>query len=270
MISDLYFLLSVIVSAWASYAITGNLGVWTLLIFIGMSVVGYFVLVALHLAVCFVMCLFADSSEPCMRRRPAYRRAAAWTASLVMGLLRTRTHISGEELPEGRFFIVSNHISNVDPIICIDKFREHEIAFISKPENFRIPVVGRLIHHCNFLPIDRENARNAMRTINTAAELMMNDVCSFGVYPEGTRSRTGKLGEFHDGVFRAATKAQVPIVVATVRGTNEITHRFPFRSTDVYFNIERVIAPEEYKEMNYHEIGSQVRTIILESLGQTE
>ncbi len=248
----------------------GELGIYTLLIFLGLSIVGYFVFVALHLGTCYVMCLFADSSNPCTRRRPAYRRAAAWTASLTMGMLRVHPCISGEPLPEGRFFIVSNHISNVDPIICIDRFRDREIAFISKPENFKMPVVGKLIHHCNYLPIDRDNARNAMRTINTAAELMKNDICSFGVYPEGTRSRTGKVGEFHDGVFRAATKAQVPIVVATVRDTDKITKRFPFRSTKVYFNIERIITPEEYKDLNYHEIGGMARQIILDSLGQTD
>ena len=57
-----------------------------------------------------------------------------------------------------------------------------------------------------------------------AAELMKNDVVSVGVYPEGTRNRDGSLLPFHDGVFIIARKADVPIVVATIDGTEKIPY----------------------------------------------
>ncbi len=266
MIVDLYWLLSVICSAVASYAIVGELGISVIFIFLGLTVGLFIGLVLLHLCVCFFAGVFTDMSKPCKRRRPFFRKLAAGTASGVMRFMRVRVHISGEALPQGRFLLVSNHLSSFDPIICIDKFRSSEIAFVSKPENFKIPVINRLMHNCCFLPIDRENARNAMRTISNAAELIKNDVCSVGVYPEGTRSKTGSLGAFHDGVIRIATKPKAPIAVVTVRGTQSIARNFPFRSTDVFMKIERIITPEQYADMDYHQLGDLIRSIMLDSL----
>ncbi len=267
MIVDLYLLMAAIGSAYLSYAIVGELGISALLLFLGLTAAAFAGLVLLHLTVCFFAGLFTDMSKPCMKRRPFYRKVAAVTASGLMRIMGTRVHISGEDLPEGRFLLVSNHLSCFDPIICIDKFRRCEIAFISKPENFKIPLAGRFIHNCNFLPIDRDNARNAMRTINTAVDLINNDICSIGIYPEGTRSKDGKLGAFHDGVMRIATKAKVPIAVITVRDTEKIHRNFPFKPTDVVLKIERVINPDEYSGVGYHELADTVRGIMQESLG---
>ena len=266
MIVDLYLLISAVCSAYLSYAVAGEFGITALLIFLGMTVGIFAGLILLHFIVFFIAGLFSDMSEPCMKHRPFYRKVAAVTASGLMRVMGARVHISGDTLPDGRFLLISNHLSCFDPIICIDKFRAYEIAFISKPENFKIPLVGRFIQSCNFLPIDRDNARNAMRTINTAVDLIKNDVCSIGIYPEGTRSKDGSLGEFHDGVLRIATKAKVPIAVITVRGTEKIAHNFPLRATDVSMKIERIITPEEYESMDYHEIADMARGIMLDSL----
>ncbi len=268
MIVDLYLLLAAIGSAYLSYAIAGELGLAAMLWFIGLTVGLFIGLILLHLIICFFAGIFTDMKKPCLKRRPFYRKVAAWTASGLMRIMRTRVYVSGDELPDCRFLLVSNHRSCFDPIICIDKFRRHEIAFISKPENFKIPLAGRFVHNCNYLPIDRDNARNAMRTINTAVDLIKNDICSMGIYPEGTRSKDGSLGAFHDGVMRIATKAKVPIAVVTVQGTEDITRNFPFRSTDVTMKVERIITPEEYTGLGYHELGDSVRDIMLSSLGE--
>lgn len=270
MIVDLYLLLSAVISAFASVAVAGELGLSALLIFVGMTVGLFIGFIVLHLVLCFVAGMFTDLSEPCTRRRPIYRAVAAISAAGVLRIMRVRVHISGKELPRGRFLLVSNHLSAFDPIVCIDKLRACEIAFISKPENFKIPIAGKFIHNCNYLPIDRDNARNAMRTINAAADLMKNDICSVGVYPEGTRSRTGELQEFHDGVFRSAAKAKVPIAVVTVRGTENISRNFPLKATDVYLHIAEVIEHSEYCGLNYHELGKAVRDIMLDSLAQMQ
>lgn len=223
-------------------------------------------LLVLHVLLCLIITAFVDVRKPCTRRHGFFRFITAITVGGVLSIARVRTHVSGEKLPECRFLLVSNHISNFDPMICMVKFRKKEIAFVSKPENFKIPVAGPFIHMSSFLPIDRENPRNAMRTINAAAKLITDDCASVGVYPEGTRSKTGELLEFHNGVMRIAQKAHAPIVVATIKNSEKIARNFPLRHTDVYLNIAKIIAPEEYDGMRYNELGDMIRNIMIDSL----
>ena len=107
------------------------------------------------------------------------------TAAMIK-LLRIRVHITGmEKLPQGQLVLfVGNHISNFDPILSWYAFRKWKLAFVSKPENFKIPFFGRIIRKCCFMPIDRENPRNAIVTINRAAKLLKKQEVSIGIYPE--------------------------------------------------------------------------------------
>jgi 1-acyl-sn-glycerol-3-phosphate acyltransferase len=172
----------------------------------------------LYLIVNYIVALCVNGSRHVNHPRPYYAWNVAQAAELICIYCGLHIHVSGGELlPAGkRYLFVSNHRSNMDPIIIMHKLRKHEIAFISKEANLKIPIVGKFIHECCFLPIDRENARNAIATINTAAEYLQNDVVSVGIYPEGTRSKSVYMGEFHAGSFKIAQKANVPIVVASV------------------------------------------------------
>ena len=88
-------------------------------------------------------------------------------------LLRIHVHVSGmEKIPKDtKVLFVSNHRSIFDPIITWYALKKWKIAFVSKPSNFKIPFFGRIIRKCCFMPIDRENPRNAIVTINKAAKL---------------------------------------------------------------------------------------------------
>ena len=125
--------------------------------------------------------------------------------------------------------------------------RKTPTTIITKPENLRIPIAGTMIYRANFLPINREDPREAMRTVQAAAKLLENDVVSVGVYPEGTRNRTPEAGllPFHNGVFKIAQKAKAPLVVATVQGAETIRKNLPWRHTDVTLHICEVIPTEE-------------------------
>ena len=98
-----------------------------------------------------------------------------------------------------------------------------------------------------------------METLNKAAELIKNDVVSFGIYPEGTRSHTDEMLPFHNGIFVAAEKAKVPIVVMAVRNTDIIHKRVVFRRTKAYLDVIDVITPERYEGLRSSEIGNIVR-----------
>lgn len=151
-----------------------------------------------------------------------------------------RVHVTGlERLPaNGRYVLVSNHLSNFDNMIQSVCLRPARLAFISKPENFRIPIGGRMIRRCCYLPIDRSDARSSALTLKRASELLKaGAVDAIGVYPEGHRGHAYELQPMHAACMNVAAWANVPIVVATIAGTEKIHRNFPFRRTDVYLDI---------------------------------
>ena len=176
--------------------------------------------------------------------------------------------LTGEELlPEGRFLLVSDHRANYDPITTGWMLRKWDIAFISKPENMSIPIAGPFVRRIYYLPIDRQNPRRAIETINAAADLISQNVASIGVYPEGTRSHSTQMLPFHNGVFKIAQKSGAPIVVLSVDGTEQVCKNFPWRRTDVALKVCRVIDAETVKVSSTAELGDMVRTSLEESLG---
>ena len=112
------------------------------------------------------------------------------------------------------------------------------------------------------MPIDRENPRNAIVTINKAAKLLKKQEVSIGIYPEGTRSKNGQLLPFHNGVFKIAQKAGSAIVVLCVTGTEKISKQTPFRRTDVYLDVLEVFSAQGIKETKTEMIGTAVRRLM--------
>lgn len=115
------------------------------------------------------------------------------------------------------------------------------------------------------MAIDRENPRNAIKTINRAADLIASDTISVGVYPEGHRGTGANLQEFKAGCFKTAVKANCPILVTTIWGTEKIHSNFPLRKTDVYFDVLGVIYPGKEKTTA---LSEKVRTRMQENLNQ--
>lgn len=179
---------------------------------------------------------------------------------------RIRVHTSSmENVPHGsRFLIVGNHISNFDPIIAWSVFGLDNVIFVTKPENFKYPFFGRIIHRLGFIGIDRENPRNALKSIQKAAQVMKDDQISVCIYPEGTRNKSGEgLLPFHHGALKAAQLADVPVVVAVNRNTPDIMKHFPWKGTDVYLDILEVIPKEQVSEMKTVDLGNHIREIML-------
>lgn len=225
-------------------------------------------MIALLLGVCVlyllllgISALLVDEKREYGQDSPFYRFLLYSATSCCVKLLRIHVHTEGiDKLPkDGRFLLVSNHRSNFDPILTWYVLKDRNLAFISKAENFRIPIFGRIIRRCCFMAIDRENPRNAIKTIDKAAELIEKDEVSIAIYPEGTRSKECVLLPFHNGVFKIAQKANVPIVVAAIQGTEQIHKNYPRRRSDIRLEIVETI-PSDYVKMNRTTaIGERVR-----------
>lgn len=212
-----------------------------------------------------VCALLVSPDKTYEKNSPFYRFLLESATAVAIKLLRIRVHISGiEKIPKDeKVLFVCNHRSNYDPLITWCALNKWKIAFVSKPENFKVPFFGRIIRKCCFLPIDRENPRKAIVTINKAAKLLKKQEVSVGIYPEGTRSKNCRLLPFHNGVFKIAQKAEVPIVVLSITGTEKISKRTPFQHTDVYLDVLEVFPSENIKELKTEMIGMMVRHLIM-------
>ena len=177
---------------------------------------------------------------------------------------RLRLHVTGyEKVPFGtRFLLVSNHRSKFDNFVQCAVLRKTQIAYISKPENFKIPMGRRYMRRGLYLAIARNNPREAMGTILKAIDYIKKDIVSIGIYPEGTRSKDGKLLEFKPGSFKIAEKAACPVVVCCMQGTEKIAKNWPWKKTDVYMDILDVIDPAVWKEKDTVQVAAEVQNMI--------
>ncbi|GAB6182195.1 lysophospholipid acyltransferase family protein [Desulfotomaculum defluvii] len=121
-----------------------------------------------------------------------------------------------ENLPvDGGVLVVSNHVSNLDPVV-VGCALTRRIHFMAKIELFRIPILNTIITLLGAFPIDREKSdRNAIRK---ALEHLKNGNV-VGIFPEGTRSKTGELQKAHVGAAMLAVKGDVPILPVALIGT---------------------------------------------------
>lgn len=235
-------------------------------------VLGIPALSALYVLSAAVVSLFIDPTWPREKQNPLCRAYVADGGGMCCSYCRVRAHLNGgEKLPENeRFLLVTNHRSLFDPLMLFNLLKKYNLAFISKPSNMRLPVLGRIAAGACFLPIDRERDREALKTIKAAQEYLRRDLCSICIFPEGTRSKTRELLPFHHGSFKIAQRAPAPLVIAACSGTDQVKKNFPLRRTDVYVDILEVIPAEQVRTMPTAQLAERARTLIEEDLKKRE
>lgn len=264
MLNAVFWSVSFIATALAFVFCAELSAVWVIL----MPLCIYFGLLFVYLLSLFVASLFFGN-RPVEKTSPVCRFFVWLSMDWLMSFFRVRITLKGKELlPRERMVLVSNHVSDFDPMVVLAVLRR-KIAFISKESNFKIPIVGPFIRKAGFLAIDRENALRAMRTLKKASELMAAENLDMGIYPEGTRSKTGELLEFKTGAFVLAKRSKAPVVILSPKGTDRIAHNIPFRSTKVELHVLEVLPPQRVAEMSLDELSAYVKGRIAEELGQT-
>lgn len=195
-------------------------------------------------------------------RRSFWRWLLDGLSTFAVWISRAGIKKEGFELlpADGRFLLVSNHRSGYDPIILLHLLKKMRMMFVSKPENFNIPIAGFLMRKSGFLAIDRDSPRKALPTIYAAAEAAKSGT-PVVIYPEGTRNRTPENGllPFHNGVFKIAKRAGVPVVVAVMQGTESVTKNMPWKRTEVSIRIAGLIDADFVDSNSDREIGARVR-----------
>lgn len=164
---------------------------------------------------------------------------------------------------DDNYIFISNHLSYFDiPILM--KAIPNNVRFIYKDTLTKIPVLGWGMYLGKYIPINRDNVREAMKSLKKAAERIQNGI-SVVIFPEGTRSMDGTLGEFKRGMFIMADEAKVPLVPAAIIGSNSIMPRgkFQIRSGKVKVVFSRPIEYRKDKNLLEEikkEIGNSIRS----------
>ena len=211
--------------------------------------------ILLYLTFLIVSSLFLLSKKP-IKHPNRFCLFLIWlTLDWLMVLFRVRVELRGaEKLPNEPTVMVCNHRSNLDPMTLLSVMRHRPLVYISKEANFKIPIVGPFIRHAGFISIDRENGMRAYRALGNAAEQMKQSGVDVGIYPEGTRSKDCKLLRFKTGAFVLAKKAEAPITVMAVKGSELVKGRAPFRRTVVITEVIDVIDRETVLALSTDEL----------------
>lgn len=133
----------------------------------------------------------------------------------IFGLFFNWKVVGKQNVPAtGSVLLVSNHISNIDPPF-VGSPLDRQVYFMAKEELFRVPVLGWLLRDFGAFPVKRgAGDRNALRTVFK----ILDEGKVLGMFPEGTRSKSGELEEAHTGAAAFALRSKATLVPVAVIG----------------------------------------------------
>jgi len=193
-----------------------------------------------------------------------HRIARSW-AKLILALVGVDTRISGSFnvfLDRPQIFM-ANHQSVFDIFVVLAQMPA-QFRWIAKKELFEVPIFGGALRRTGSIEIDRQNRERAMVSIDEAAR-KIREGKSVMTFPEGTRSRPGRIRDFKKGVFHLAMKAGVPIVPISIIGSGEImpTKSMRIRSGKILLVIDKPINTSEYTVDRIDDLIDRVHEVIV-------
>jgi lysophosphatidate acyltransferase len=160
-------------------------------------------------------------------------RGAAW-------LTGSRFVIRGEEHadPKRPTLYVCNHASVLDVFLGIWMSRTGTCG-VAKKEIIYYPFLGQFFWLAGHLTIDRGNNAKAVRSLKKLVSFVMDNKLSIYIWPEGTRSKDGRLLPFKKGAFHLALATRLPVVPIVMRGTHHVwpnrTYRLHRKTVEIEF-----------------------------------
>lgn len=154
----------------------------------------------------------------------------------------------------------SNHQSNFDITSIINQTPRH-LHFIAKEEIKKIPFLGQYTAAMGMIFIDRKNKDKALESLQKAGELIRSgrDVV---VFPEGTRSKDGKIHQFKRGAFILAQEGKVNIVPVAIKGTRKVnpTGKFKLRPGKITIKYGDLILAKDFESKTVEDFATHVQT----------
>ncbi|KAA0258077.1 1-acyl-sn-glycerol-3-phosphate acyltransferase [Deferribacter autotrophicus] len=199
-------------------------------------------------------------------KRSFYRKLGYYWGKFSLMATFTKYEVKGIENIDftKNYIVMGNHLSYFDIFLVFVALKD-KIVFMAKKELFSIPFFGTVLKRMDFIPVDRENPREAMKSLIEASK-KLKEGDSILVFPEGTRSEDGKLLEFKQGGFILAKRAGLDILPFAIRGTNNVLKKNslkirPFQKISITF-----LPPVSSEGKKINELLLEVREAILKEL----
>ena len=191
-------------------------------------------------------------------------KIVAWAFGVVAFLAGVKYEVKGlENIPKDKAVLfIGNHQSFFDVVlgyhIC-----PAVTGFLSKKTFEKVPLLNIWMHMNYCLFLTRTDPRQDLKLIIKAQEYIKNGISMF-VFPEGTRSKTGKMADFHEATFKIATKTGCPIVPVAFTNTREVfeTHLPKLKKTHVIVTFCQPVNPAALEGDDKKHVGVYVKNII--------
>ncbi|MGD8664916.1 MAG: lysophospholipid acyltransferase family protein [Desulfobacterales bacterium] len=195
-----------------------------------------------------------------------HKIARFWGRSILV-VSRIKVTVEGLSRidPQHPYIYMPNHQSNFDIPVLLGHLTV-QFRWLAKKELFKIPIFGHAMRKAGYISIDRQNRQSAFESLEVAADKIRNGI-SVLIFPEGTRSRDGKIRPFKKGGFVTAINAGVPIVPIIINGTRAIMTKGKFRVNpgQIHMSIQEPIDTTAYCLDNKEALMECVRRVICDN-----
>jgi 1-acyl-sn-glycerol-3-phosphate acyltransferase len=194
-------------------------------------------------------------------------RVAMWIANAGVRAAGIRVDISGfEHVPQGRSCIfMCNHVSNLDPPVVLPLL-PGRCSVMLKKQLMSIPILGRAMRMGQFIPVERGGKRDAAQASVIAAGEALGNGLNMLVFPEGTRSKDGRLSTFKKGPFFLAMQTMAPVVPVMISGTEKMMRKGSAAITPGVAHVRMLPAIEPADFQSREDLLRAVYTAIAEAL----
>ena len=220
------------------------------------------ILSGLLLLICLVLLYFsiAAKTKPTKKFKHFILRNACF---LAIKFLHIKLDVIGlENIPNETFVVYANHKSNMDPILIYYPMKK-SCSAVGKKSLFKHPVMKLIADTYGAVSIDRENDREAAKSIVTAIKRVKAGL-SMIIFPEGgikTRD-TDEMVNLRAGAYKLAIKSEAPILPVSIVNSSNISKKKFFKKIVIKIVYHKPIYKDEYKDFNTTELGQKVEQII--------
>jgi 1-acyl-sn-glycerol-3-phosphate acyltransferase len=174
-----------------------------------------------------------------------------WARFLLRVLCGATIEVHGLEKIDRNvhYIIVSNHRSYTD-IMVGNASLPIQFRWLAKKSLFKIPLFGLAMRFAGYIPIVREHALSATRSLETSAEVLRASA-SVWIFPEGTRTPELKLRKFKRGAFQLALTTGLPILPVVMTGTDRIFEKpYKIRKQSIRVHVHEPLSSTDFKQEN--------------------
>ncbi|MBD3648556.1 MAG: 1-acyl-sn-glycerol-3-phosphate acyltransferase [Pseudomonadales bacterium] len=204
-------------------------------------------------------------TRPFDRRLYRLHQFTCFWASLYIWIFPPwKVTIHGREKIDQRktYIIVSNHQSLVDILVAFTLFVHFK--WVSKAEIFWIPLIGWNMLLNRYIRLKRGDKDSIIKMYDTCEKHLLEG-SSVYLFPEGTRSSTGRMREFKEGAFVLAKRLSIPILPLVITGSRNAVPKNSLNfhgKSDIHVQVLEELSPESFRDKSVRELTSEVQELI--------